>query len=103
MWGTPAPQLPQHLTPQGLREASQAARTTPGKDLAGVPTSLTGLGLLSLLPSAWGGLRASFQGDHCDPSLSWAISVLPVGTTLPFPHPQVPSLCFYILNWRFIF
>lgn len=54
-----------------------------------------GLGLLL------GGLRASFPGHHGDHHFP-GIPVLPGGPP-PISHPQVPLLCFYILNWRFIF
>lgn len=59
---------------------------------------------LCLSPSCLllGGLRASLPEHLHNPHFQ-AISVLPIGGSPLHPLPQVPLLCFYILNWRFIF
>lgn len=90
--------------PKGLRRGSRASGHI-WRDPAGI-TASPNLPLASafspscLLP---GGLRASFWRCRSGLLFLGHLSIAWVGGNPSIPHPKVPLLCFYTLNWRFIF
>nr|XP_025869507.1 rho guanine nucleotide exchange factor 1 isoform X3 [Vulpes vulpes] len=101
-------QLPQHLQPQGSEEREPGCQ---GGHAWGGPAGITAspnfpLALaFSLSCLLLGGLRASFWQGGTTVTLSHSPGHLSIawGGHPSIPHPQVPLLCFYTLNWRFIF
>ncbi|XP_077706664.1 rho guanine nucleotide exchange factor 1 isoform X3 [Canis aureus] len=101
-------QLPQHLQPQGSKEREPGCQ---GGHAWGGPAGITAspnfpLALaFSLSCLLLGGLRASFRQGGTTVTLSHSPGHLSIAWRghPSIPHPQVPLLCFYTLNWRFIF
>ncbi|XP_072632575.1 rho guanine nucleotide exchange factor 1 isoform X3 [Canis lupus baileyi] len=101
-------QLPQHLQPQGSEEREPGCQ---GGHAWGGPAGITAspnfpLALaFSLSCLLLGGLRASFRQGGTTVTLSHSPGHLSIAWRghPSIPHPQVPLLCFYTLNWRFIF